>query len=155
MIPADTLPELAVAAGRQLLPARITTPSLDILVMTKVQGKGPPLSVIVAYELATGLKSHVFRAKAIIFATGGSARSPQDHLERPHPHRRFEIGGRLAKARMELFPVSALGWRGSASLDRGAPAASRGDPPPGFQRRTLRLKRYARSGTLRLVSIIS
>ena len=41
---------------------------------------------VIAYELATG-DIHVFHAKAIVFATGGSGPDVQDHLQRPHADR--------------------------------------------------------------------
>jgi succinate dehydrogenase / fumarate reductase flavoprotein subunit len=46
---------------------------------------------VVAYELATG-ELHVFRAKAVVFCTGGLRQDVQDHLQRPRPHRRRPRG---------------------------------------------------------------
>ena len=46
---------------------------------------------VVAYELATG-ELHVFRAKAVLFATGGYGRMFKVSVQRPRPHRRRPRG---------------------------------------------------------------
>ena len=58
--------------------------ALDIA-LTETPG-GPVATGVIAYELATG-DIHVFHAKAIVFATGGSRPDVQDHLQRAHPDR--------------------------------------------------------------------
>ena len=70
---------------------------------------------VVAYELATG-EIHVFRAKSVLFATGGYGRMFKVTLERARPHRR-RTGGRV--------PPRGLRWRTWSSSSSTRPGSTR------------------------------